>query len=135
MSVAQDFALSTKPGRAANIALGSLQVLLAAAFLMAGASKLTGAEMMVNEFESIGLGQWFRYLTGGLEIVAAILLLTPRKSGYGALLPVPIMLGATAAHLVVFKKSPAAPLVLLAPAAVVAWERLARTRTGSIDVA
>jgi hypothetical protein len=44
------------------------------------------------------------------------------------------MLGAAAAHLVVFNNSPAAPLVLLGLAAVVAWGRLARTRTAGIGV-
>jgi putative oxidoreductase len=134
MAVAYDFAGSTRSGRGVNIALWSLQVLLAAAFLMAGASKLAGAEMMVGQFETIGLGQWFRYLTGGLEIAAAILLLIPRQAGYGALLLIPIMLGAAAAHLVVFKNSPAAPLVLLALAAVVAWGRLAKPRVAANGV-
>ena len=134
MSTVQSFAFSTKSGRGMNIALWALQVLLAAAFLMAGASKLAGAEMMVGQFEAIGLGQWFRYLTGGLEIAAAILLLYPRLSGYGALLLIPIMLGAAATHLIVFKNSPAAPLVLLALAALVAWGRLARTRTARMGV-
>jgi hypothetical protein len=46
----------------------------------------------------------------------------------------PIMLGAAAAHLVVFKNSPAVPLVLLGLAAVVAGGRLARTRTAGIGV-
>ena len=134
MSTVQGFAPSTKSGRGINIALWALQVLLAAAFLMAGASKLAGAEMMVGQFETIGLGQWFRYLTGGLEIAAAFLLVIPRLSAYGALLLMPIMLGAAAAHLVVFKNSPAVPLVLLGLAAAVAWGRLARTRTAGIGV-
>jgi putative oxidoreductase len=134
MSTVQDFALSTKSGRRMNMALWVLHVLLAAAFLMAGASKLAGAEMMVGQFEAIGLGQWFRYLTGGLEIAAAILLLIPRLSGYGALLLIPIMLGAAVTHLVVFKNSPAVPLVLLGLAAVVAWGRLAPTRTAGKGV-
>ena len=30
---------------------------------------------MVEMFDKIGLGQWFRYLTGGLEVTGAILLL------------------------------------------------------------
>jgi putative oxidoreductase len=130
MSTVQGLAQSTKSGRGMNIALWVLQALLAAAFLMAGASKLAGAETMVGQFEAIGLGQWFRYLTGGLEIAAAILLLIPRLSGYGAILLLPIMLGAAVTHLVVFKNSPAVPLVLLGLAAFVAWGRLARNRTG-----
>jgi uncharacterized membrane protein YphA (DoxX/SURF4 family) len=99
---------------------------MAAFFLMVGATKLAGAEMMVKQFEALGLGQWFRYLTGALEVVAAVLLIVPRWSGLGALLLIPIMLGAAVAHLVVFKNSPAAPLVFLALAAVVAWGRLMR---------
>jgi putative oxidoreductase len=134
MSVAQSSAVLTRPGRGVNIALWILQVLLAAAFLMAGASKLAGNEMMVGQFETIGLGQWFRYVTGGLEIAAAILLLIPGKAGFGALLLMPIMLGAAAAHLVVFKNSPAVPLVLLGLAAVVAWGRLAPTRSAVTSV-
>ena len=126
MSTAQDSTLSIKSGRGANVALWALQVLLAAAFLMAGATKLAGPEMMVKQFEAIGLGQWFRHLTGALEVVAAVLLLVPRRSGLGALLLIPIMLGAAVAHLVVFKNSPAVPLVVLALAAVVAWGRLMR---------
>jgi putative oxidoreductase len=126
MSTAQGSTVSLKSGRGVNVALWVLQVLLAAAFLMAGASKLAGAEMMVKQFEVLGLGQWFRYLTGALEVVAAVLLLVPRWSGLGALLLIPTMLGAAIAHLVVFKNSPAAPLVFLALAAVVAWCRLMR---------
>lgn len=33
---------------------------------------------MVELFNEIGLGQWFRYLTGGLEVVGAVALLIPR---------------------------------------------------------
>jgi putative oxidoreductase len=126
MSTAQHSTLSIKSGRGVNVALWVLQVLLAAAFLMAGASKLAGAEMMVKQFETLGLGQWFRYLTGALEIVAAVLLLVPRWSGFGGLLLIPIMVGAAIAHLVVFKNSPAVPLVFLGLASVVAWGRLMR---------
>jgi putative oxidoreductase len=134
MSTAQGLTVSTRPGRGMNIALWSLQVLLAAAFLAAGAAKLAGPDMMVKQFEAIGLGQWFRYLTGILEIVAAVLLLIPRRAGYGALLLIPIMLGAVAAHLVVFKDNPVAPLVLLGLAAVIAWGRLAPTRTAGVGI-
>ncbi len=64
-----------------------------------------------------------------------MLLLIPGKSGYGALLLLPIMIGAAMAHIVVFKHSPAPPLVLLALAAVVAWRRLVRPQTATTSVA
>jgi len=37
-----------------------LQGLLAAAFLAAGGAKLAGVPMMVQVFDQIGMGQWFR---------------------------------------------------------------------------
>ncbi len=52
----------------------------------------------------------------------------------GTLLLLPIMLGAAAAHLVVFKNSPAVPLVLLGLAAVVAWGRLAQTQSAVTSI-
>ena len=45
-------------GGPARIVLGFMA---AAAFLSAGAAKLAGAEMMVQTFDGVGLGQWFRY--------------------------------------------------------------------------
>jgi len=84
-----------------NIALWVLQVLTAAAFLMAGFAKLSGQPMMVDTFDKIGIGQWFRYFTGGIEVASAILLLIPRLSPMGALIggsPMPaLVLGCFAA--------------------------------------
>ena len=51
-----------------------LQILAAAMFLFAGGSKLTGQQAMVDTFGQIGLGQWFRYLTGIIEVGSAVLL-------------------------------------------------------------
>ena len=49
----------SQPSKALNVTLWILQALAAAAFLMAGATKLAGAEMHVAMFEKFGLGQWF----------------------------------------------------------------------------
>ena len=58
---------------------------MAALFLFAGLAKLSGQEMMVQEFGLLAVGQWFRYLTGVIEIVGAAALLIPSFSGLGAL--------------------------------------------------
>ena len=51
-----------------------------------GASKVTADRIFRTErFAKIGIGQWFRYFTGGLEIRFAILLLIPRASAMAGL--------------------------------------------------
>ena len=119
----QEVGSTARSQRVANITLWVLQVLLALAFLMAGASKLAGASAMVEQFEQLGLGQWFRYVTGALECVAAVLLVVPRASAFGALILMMVMIGAVTAHLVVFRNNPAPPLVFLTLAAIIAWGR------------
>jgi putative oxidoreductase len=109
-------------GRASLIALWLTQVALAVMFLMAGGSKLAGVPAMVSLFGALGLGQWFRYVTGVIEITSGIALLIPSTALFGAMLLIPTMLGAAAANLFL-GQSPAVPLVLLLVAAAVAWTR------------
>ena len=116
-----------KPGRVFNIALWILQALLALLFLAAGSSKLLGAEPMVATYEKIGVGQWFRFLTGIVEVLSAALLLVPGLAGVGALLIVATLVGAIFTHLFIIGGSPVAALVLLILAVVVAWGRRAQT--------
>ena len=106
-----------------TIALWSLQILVAAAFLMAGFAKLSGQPMMVQMFEKIGIGQWFRYVTGTIELVSAILLLVPRVVPVGAALLVCTMCGAVLTHLVKLGGSPLPALVLGCLAAFILWLR------------
>ena len=110
-------------GRAAVIARWVTQVVLALAFLMAGGSKLAGVPAMVTLFGQIGVGQWFRYVTGAVELTAGIVLLIPSAAIFGALLLIPTMIGAIIVNLLVVPASPVAPLVLLLLAAAVAWAR------------
>jgi hypothetical protein len=100
---------------------------MAVVFLMAGSSKLAGAEYAVVAFDAIGLGQWFRYLTGGLEVLGALALLTPPLAGLGALLLACVMAGAVAAHMFVLGGSITAAAVLLALSVLVAFGRRGRT--------
>jgi len=92
-------------------------------FLFAGSLKLAGAPMMVALFHAIGIGQWFRYLTGSIEVVSAILLLVPSLAFLGALLLVPTMVGAVLTHLFIVGGNPGPATVLLAAAAAIAWTR------------
>ena len=110
-----------------NVVLWVLQVAAAGMFLMAGFSKLSGNEQMVGMFETIGVGQWFRYLTGALEVAGGILLLIPRTSGLGALMLVGVMTGAVMTHLFIVGGSPLTAIILLVVTGVVAWGRRQRT--------
>lgn len=69
---------------AARISIWGLRVLMAALFLFAAAMKLTGQPAMVAEFATVGLGQWFRYVTGLMELAGGVLVLIPRRSVLGA---------------------------------------------------
>jgi uncharacterized membrane protein YphA (DoxX/SURF4 family) len=111
-----------QPGKNANIALWALQILAAAAFLAAGIPKLAGAPQMVEVFQKIG-GQWFRYVTGLLEIAGAIGLLIPRYTFYAASLLAIIMVGALVSVLAVLGGSPAPAAVLLVITATIAYFR------------
>lgn len=79
--------------------------------------------MMVQMFDAIGVGQWFRYVTGGLEVGSAILLLIPGLAGFGAVLLACTMVGAILTHLTVLHSPPTGPVILLVLAAIVLWGR------------
>ncbi len=112
--------------RALNVALWVLQALLAFQFVVAGFLKLSGSPTMVEMFATIGIGQWFRYLVGALEIAGAVGVLVPRLSGLAALGLVCLMVGAALTNAVVLGTSPLLPLALLLVGALVAWGRRAR---------
>jgi putative oxidoreductase len=113
----------TQPGKAANIALWVLQGLLALAFAGAASGKLLGHADMVALYGVIGVGQWFRIVTGLLELTGAVLIVVPRTKFFGAALLGTIMVGAVLTHLFILHSAPTAPAVLLLLAGVVAWGR------------
>ncbi len=100
----------------------TVRVLLALAFGAAGISKLVSAPDMVQVFEAIGMGQWFRYLTGAVEIAGALLLLVPATGLLGGLLLAATMAGGVATHLLVIGGSAVPALVLGLLSAFVAWK-------------
>jgi putative oxidoreductase len=100
-----------------------IRILLALAFGAAGIAKLAGVPQMVQVFDAVGFGQWFRYLTGAIEIGGAVLLLVPAAAFFGGLLLAATMAGAVATHLVLIGGNPAPALVLGLLSAFVAWRQ------------
>jgi uncharacterized membrane protein YphA (DoxX/SURF4 family) len=114
---------SPQRSRVVTGVLWTLQILSAAMFLFSGSLKLAGAPMMVQMFGVIGLGQWFRYVTGGIEVASALLLLIPAVAAYGAAALAVTMVGAIITHVFIIGGSPAIPIVLLGATATIAWLR------------
>ncbi|MEP0990902.1 MAG: DoxX family protein [Tateyamaria sp.] len=93
-------------------ALITAKVLLTLAFVTAGFFKLTGHDMMVATFDGVGIGQWFRYVTGLIEIGGAVLIWVPGLQFIGAGLLACTMAGAVVTHLVLIGGSALPAFVL-----------------------
>jgi uncharacterized membrane protein YphA (DoxX/SURF4 family) len=118
---------SDSTGKIMNVVLWVLQIGVAGMFLMVGSLKLSGDPQLVGLFDAIGLGQWFRYLTGSVEVLGAVLLLVPRLSGLSALMLFGTMLGAVVTHLFIVGGSPLGAIILLIVTGIIAWGRRQRT--------
>ena len=111
-----------------------LQGLLGTIFLFSGGYKFSGSKRLVAQWRAWRLPQWFRYVTGAVEVVGALGLFVGigvRWLGpLAGLWLVATMLGALLTHLRVHdpasKMAPAALLLALgASVAVLGWPTLA----------
>ncbi len=117
------------PSRGITIALWTLQILLGLFIAVgSGAPKLFGEATAVTMFDQIGLGDWFRYLVGVLEIAGGIGLLVPRLARFAALGLCCVMVGAIFASLFVLNAGmlTLTPVILLVLFALIAWARWPR---------
>ena len=91
-------------------------------FVMAAIPKLTGQAEPVELFSQLG-GAPMMYLTGVMELSAAVLLLVPKTKIYGAVLALGVMGGAIVSHLAVLGLGGMFPLavVLFVLAGVLIW--------------
>ncbi|NEA23042.1 DoxX family protein [Actinomadura bangladeshensis] len=110
--------------------LWGAQILLAAFLLIgSGLPKLVGQADAVETFELIGWGQWFRYVTGVIEVTGAIALVIPRLAGLAATALIGLMAGAILTQILVIEPAwsilPAAFAVVFA---TIAWDRRTETR-------
>lgn len=111
-----------------NTLVWILQVILALIIISAGLMKFGGGEDTVKTFSDVGIGQWFRYFTGVVEVVLGLGLLVPRLCGLAATFLVPVMAGATFAEIALLEDGRAwLPIALLILAAAIAWFRRDRT--------
>ncbi|MFH1499668.1 MAG: DoxX family membrane protein [Verrucomicrobiota bacterium] len=82
-----------------KIALWIVRIVVALILLQTLFFKFTGAPESVYIFETVGQEPWGRYGSGVVELIAAILLLTPRFVAVGALLALGVISGAIFFHL------------------------------------
>lgn len=101
-----------------------LRWLFALLFVAAGAAKLVGAPMMVQEFglfAPFGVGQWFRLVTGLIEIAGAVMLVRAATAFYGAALLLCVCLGAFVAQAAVIHQDVVHTIVFAALLGWIAW--------------
>ena len=111
------------PSRGRVVGAWIVQGLLAAAFLAAGGAKLAGVPMMVQVFDQIGMGQWFRIVTGLVEVIGAVALVVPGFAALGAAWLGATMFFAVLTHLFVLHTSATPAVILLALNVLVVWLR------------
>jgi hypothetical protein len=98
-----------------------LRILLAVLFFAAGAAKIAGVPMMVQVFAQIGFGQWFRFVTAGVEIAGAVALLIPGLTGIAAFWLGTTMFFAILAHLFLLRTNPGGAVALFVLSLSLAW--------------
>jgi uncharacterized membrane protein YphA (DoxX/SURF4 family) len=104
-----------------------VELTLAAVFFLVGGAKLIGRPDMVRLFHDIGIGQWFRYVTGTIEVTGALLLIIPFLSGAAAIGLGVVMIVASLVELLVLHRPPFAALACLSAHTLIAWRRVGRT--------
>jgi len=113
--------------RTGLILLELVELTLAAVFFLVGGAKLIGRPDMVRLFHDIGIGQWFRYATGTIEVTGALLLIIPFLSGAAAIGLGAVMIVASLVELLVLHRPPFAALACLSAHTLIAWRRVGRT--------
>jgi uncharacterized membrane protein YphA (DoxX/SURF4 family) len=87
---------SSTPRR--DVLTWALRLIVALIFIYEGLDKFGTRRLWIRVFTEIGIGQWFRYVTGSLEIAGAMLLLVPRMTMIAVGLLLCILAGAFLAH-------------------------------------
>lgn len=122
---------SDTTARTGLILLELTELTLAAIFFLVGGAKLIGRPDMIRLFHDIGIGQWFRYVTGTIEVTGALLLVIPFLSGAAAIGLGAVMIVASLVELFVLHRPPLAALACLSAHTLIAWRRVGRASATS----
>ncbi len=82
-----------------TIVTWALRLIAALIMLQTLFFKFTGHEQSVRLFTQLGMEPWGRLGIGAMELIASVLILSPRTTGYGAALGAGLMAGAIFFHL------------------------------------
>ncbi|MBZ5578803.1 MAG: DoxX family protein [Acidobacteriia bacterium] len=115
---------------ALNLGDWAFRLGVAAVFVMFGLDKFPSDphSEWVRIFRQIGLGDWFRYFTGVVEVAGGLLVLVPRTALAGMIVLAVTMAGAVLAHVFrlhdgAYALLPGAIALLLAMTAHNRWSR------------
>jgi uncharacterized membrane protein YphA (DoxX/SURF4 family) len=105
----------------------ALRLLVALIFIFGGADKFGPSRLWIRLFADIGIGQWFRYFTGVVEIAGGVLLLVPGATRIAVTMLACTMVGAFITHVFItgFGPQTVAVAVLLTALLVIDWRRTA----------
>ena len=123
------FAIETRDSAMERVIRATPRIVLGLAFISIGLSKLGAHSTWVSLFQRLGVGDWFRYFTGGMQIAGGALAVFRRTTIAGAAAIACTMAGAVVADLFVLHVGILAivPFILLAFAIGVAVQEWART--------
>ncbi|MGN7414915.1 DoxX family protein [Paenibacillus sp. SAF-068] len=112
-------------------------VVLASVFVMTGFNKISGADMMIQTFESFSYPTWTMYLLGAAELLSAVGLLIPRTRILASGILTFILIGAVGSHLIYALYAavpfPAVLLVANIIVLIVGMRRLEAEEEGQMD--
>jgi putative oxidoreductase len=112
-----------------NLLDWTLRLFVAAVFLYEGTDKFGSRRLWIKVFTDIGIGQWFRYATGSIEILGGVLILIPRATTIAVTMLACTMVGAFLTHVFVIGVGPQSVLVAVLFTAILA---VGRRRTAAV---
>ncbi|MFD7594439.1 DoxX family protein [Kitasatospora sp. NPDC059812] len=120
---------ATKSSKAVIRVVWTLRILLALFFAVASAlPKLLAVPAATTVFDAMGVGHWFMYLTGLVELAGAVGLLVRRLTGPAATALIVFLVFAFVTQLTAMHgENAGTPFIFMVPLAVIAWNRRAET--------